>query len=140
VLLKRQYITRAVIISGVCSCLITFFLFFKKEWEQIDDWESFVFILLIPAALTLTIMSFFLFERLKSLETLRIEWKVVLIALMVALTLYQFFFVSEWVRSLFESHVKRVIHFWCYFLSVGFVCSIATLYQITKPAKQTTTD
>jgi hypothetical protein len=133
---RGTYYLDALLLSGFCSCLVAFVLYFTKGT---GDWGYFIFPLLIPSILTLAGMLWVLSDkygyRFKLPAALPIAIKAPLIAFIVVVAFFQLIVVAGSVMKFTNRYIPLLFHFWSYFMLAGFVCSIIILYRLTEPQK-----
>ena len=140
---KEKHYIDALIISGICALIIEAVLFLKTR--DINDGPLvFVFLFLIPCALTLGLYAFTIAsihsEKLKHRILKRlIAAKVVSICLSVALIFFQLFFVSGWVMNFTNRHTPIDMKLLGYFMLVGLICNVWLLYRVTDTRKRLNT-
>lgn len=129
--MKREYF----IISGFCSCIVAFVLYFA---DGPGYWTQFILLFLIPSLLTFAPMLWLLSDRYmpKLPSRLSVPARILLMFLPIVVIIFQLFIVGAWAISFIDWPVPVLVHFWGYFFLIGLVCTITVLLRMAAPQPQ----
>lgn len=124
--MKRNYF----ILSGFCSCIAAFVLYFIQGPVY---WTISLFLLLLFSLLTVASMLWRLSDRYRiKNSSLPVALRMFLVFLPVVFLLVQLCALTTWAITFTDGPMPLYVHLWGYFFLVGFACTISLLSRLAK--------